>query len=358
MKEGMSLKEFAAELQRQNEIKQDYLVDSKSLQMEAYGGRPYLQLYDKGREVVEPLDINQIAHRQIAAHLKIPADYYDKMQEEQPELLAHNVNTWLAQSSDKRMLRTLGGTARAFLSSRYKRIDNMDIAAIVIPILSGIEGVRIESCQLTDRQMYIKAVNPRLEAEVVPGDIVQAGVIISNSEVGQGAVNIQPLIYRLVCANGMIVNDAQTKAKHIGRIVSSDENFQIYSEKTIQAEDKAFLLKVQDTVKAAVDEARFSRIVEHMQEARQLPVNTAEVPEVVRLAGRQFGITKEESAGVLQRLIESSDLSLYGLANAVTRYSQDVESYDRATELEAAGYNILTMPARQWNMINQMAVAA
>ena len=69
MKEGMSLKEFAAELQRQNEIKQDYLVDSKSLQMEAYGGRPYLHLYDKGREVVEPLEINQIAHRQIAAHL-------------------------------------------------------------------------------------------------------------------------------------------------------------------------------------------------------------------------------------------------------------------------------------------------
>ena len=46
MKEGMSLKEFALELQRQNEIKQDYLVDTKSLQMEAYAGRPYLHLYD------------------------------------------------------------------------------------------------------------------------------------------------------------------------------------------------------------------------------------------------------------------------------------------------------------------------
>lgn len=355
MKEGMSLKEFAIELQRQNEIKQDYLVDSRSLKMETFDGRPYLHLYDKGTEVVEPLEINQIAHRQIASHLKIPADYYDKMQEEQPELLVKNVNTWLSQASDKRMLRTLGGTARAFLSSRYKRIDNMDIAAIAIPLLSGIKGVRIESCQLTERQMYIKAVNPRLEAEVVPGDIVQAGIIISNSEVGQGSVNIQPLVYRLVCSNGMIINDAQTKAKHIGRIVSSDENFQIYSEKTIQAEDRAFLLKIQDTVKAAVDEARFARIVAQMQEARKLPMNTVDVPEVVRLAAQQYHITKEESTGVLQRLIESSDLNLYGLANAVTRYSQDVENYDRATELEAAGYQILTMPARQWNMINQAA---
>lgn len=38
--------------------------------------------------------------------------------------------------------------------------------------------------------MYIKVVNPRLQQEVVPGDIVQAGVIISNSEVGLGSVNI------------------------------------------------------------------------------------------------------------------------------------------------------------------------
>ena len=78
MKEGMSLKEFAIELQRQNEIKQDYLVDSRSLKMETFDGRPYLHLYDKGTEVVEPLEINQIAHRQIASHLKIPADYYDR----------------------------------------------------------------------------------------------------------------------------------------------------------------------------------------------------------------------------------------------------------------------------------------
>ena len=50
---------------------------------------------------------------------------------------------------------------------------------------------------------YIKVVNPRLTAEVVPGDIVQAGIIISNSETGLGAVCIQPLIYRLVCSNGV-----------------------------------------------------------------------------------------------------------------------------------------------------------
>ena len=37
--------------------------------------------------------------------------------------------------------------------------------------------------------MYLKVVNPRLQDEVRPGDVVQAGVSISNSETGRGAVS-------------------------------------------------------------------------------------------------------------------------------------------------------------------------
>lgn len=75
----------------------------------------------------------------------------------------------------------------------------MEIAKVVLPLIGQMEGAHFESCQITESRMYMKIVNTRLEAEVVPGDIVQAGLIISNSEVGQGSVNIQPLVYRLVC---------------------------------------------------------------------------------------------------------------------------------------------------------------
>ena len=46
---------------------------------------------------------------------------------------------------------------------------------------------------------------------------------------------------------------------------------------------------------------------------------------------------------MLRHLIEGGDLSLWGMANAFTRLSQDVESYDRATELEEVGGNIITL---------------
>lgn len=355
MKSGISLVEMAQEIQRQNDLKADYMLDTRSLRLEPFGGGLYLNAYDQsGDYAVEPLEVNAIAHRQIGTHLKIPAAYYDKMLE-YPELLAQNVNAWFQREPAVRMVRTIDGTARAFLSNRYRRIDNLDIAGIVLPVLQEMEGMHFESCQLTDSRMYIKVVNTRLEAEVVPGDIVQSGIIISNSEVGLGSVSIQPLVYRLVCSNGMVVNDAQTRRNHVGRVNEASENYQLYSEKTLEADDKAFAMKIQDTVRAVVDEVRFTRVVNMMREAKDAPMNTAAVPGIVKLVSKDFHITDDESSGVLQRLIEGNDLTLYGLSNAVTRHSQDVKDYDRATALEGIGYNILSMPARQWSRINQMA---
>ncbi len=356
MKTGISLEQLAAEIMRQKENKEDYIVSTPNLRMENYGGDVFLHVLDSGgSDRIEPLDIGVNAHRQIGTHLSIPVKYYQKMQEENPELLVANVNSWFERSNTQRMLRVLDGKARAFLSNRYKRLDHYQIAEAVLPEIAKMPDVRFESCQITEDRMYIKAVNPRLQTEVAPGDIVQAGIIISNSEVGLGSVSIQPLIYRLVCSNGMVVNDAATKRNHIGRTNSADENFLLYSAETLEADDKAFLLKIRDTVQAAVTEAKFSQVVDLMREARNAPMNTANVPELVQLASKDFGITEGEQSGVLRHLIEGRDLTLYGLSNAVTRFSQDVDSYDRATALEGIGYNILSMPARQWNRINQMA---
>ena len=152
----------------------------------------------------------------------------------------------------------------------------------------------------------------------------------------------------------MVVNDAKTRRYHVGRVTSTDDDFQIYSQETLDADDKAFVLKLQDTVKAAVDEAKFATVLDKMRQSKDAKLNTADIPNVVKLASSSFKITESESAGVLQHLIEGGDLTLYGLANAVTRYSQDVESYDRATKLEEIGYQVMTMSPRQFQAINQM----
>ena len=356
MKSGLTLDALSAEVLRQNQSKQDYLVKTGNLRMESFGGSPLLRLIDDNDvDLVEPLDIKPTAHRQISTYLDIPAKYYDRMLTDFPDLLTQNVNSWLGRKSEQKMVRTLDGAARALVSNRYRRIDHLDILQAVLPIIGQMPDAIFESCEITDTRMYLKVVNPRLQVDVVPGDTVQSGLIISNSEVGLGSVLVQPLVYRLVCSNGMVVNDAKTKRNHVGRTTSAEDDFLIYSPETLMAEDRAFVLKLQDSVRAAVDEARFTRVINKMREAKLAPLSLADVPGVIKLTGSSFGIRETEQPEVLRHLIEGQDMSLYGLANAISRFSQDVDSYDRATELEGIGYNVLTMPNAAWNHINQSA---
>lgn len=356
MKEGRSLIELAQELDRQNRMKKDYIIDTRMLVMDAEEGDQTLTLRDPSQKLQIVTHVNELANRQIGTALKIPATYYDRMLREYPQLLAENVNGWLQKNPTTRMIRTLDGTTRAFLSNRYRRIDNFEIAETVLPIIGEMQDARIESCEVTDQKMYIKVVNPRLTTEVVPGDVVQAGIMITNSEVGLSSVKVQPLIYRLVCSNGMVVNDAATRKYHIGRINEAAENFELFADETVKADDKAFLLKIRDTVRAAVDEVRFNKVVDLMRQSKEVKITTTEIPKMVELAGSDFGYTKKESGGILDHLIRGGDFTLYGLANSITRFSQDVDSYDRATELETIGFDVMTMPSSTWKKLNEKSL--
>lgn len=327
MKTGLTIQQMAQELLRQSKAKQDYLVNTGSLSLSVTTDAPQLRVTENGLDKIAPLDIRQTAHRQLGTYLGIPQKYYELMRTDAPELLAYNANYWFSQKNELRTLRTMDGCARAFLSNRYRRIDNLDIASVTLPVIGELPEARFVSTQITDDFMYIKVVNPRLQADVVPGDVVQAGVIISNSETGLGSVTIQPLIYRLVCSNGMVINDAKTRRNHVGRAATSDEDFSIYSNETLLADDHAFVLKIKDTVRAAISEARFAQVVSRMRESTEALLDTKQLPAIVKLASSSFGITEDESNGVLEHLITGGDFSLYGLANAVTRFSQDVESY-------------------------------
>ena len=211
MKTGLTIQQMAQELLRQSKAKQDYLVNTGSLSLSVTSDAPQLRVTENGLDKITPLDIRQTAHRQLGTYLGIPQKYYELMRTDAPELLAYNANYWFSQKNELRTLRTMDGCARAFLSNRYRRIDNLDIASVTLPVIGELPEARFVSTQITDDFMYIKVVNPRLQADVVPGDVVQAGVIISNSETGLGSVTIQPLIYRLVCSNGMVINDAKTR---------------------------------------------------------------------------------------------------------------------------------------------------
>lgn len=340
MKEGKTLTELAIELERRSKSKIDIVADTREITMLSSGNVEVAK---------DEFRVNEIAHSQIATRLDIPGKYYNRMLKEFPNLLAENVNTWLKAEPEKRLLRTMDGKLRAFLSERYQRIENEQIASAVLPILlEAGDDIRIESAEITDSRMYIKAVFPKIQREVSRGDVVQSGIVISNSEVGQGSVKIEPLVYRLVCLNGLIVNEASFMARHIGRRISTEDSIvQILSDEALRADDNAMMLKIRDVTRASLSDINFGKIVDKMREAKDDKLKGS-VPDSVKVLTKKHSLSQFEGDSILRHLIEGADLSRYGLLNAITRTSQDVESYDRATELETLGGVILEMKPNQW----------
>lgn len=354
MKDGRTLLALAHEVERQSLSKKDYIADSRRIQAGFTGGTvegtPVLRLVGKGE-----FSLTRIAHQQVAERLGIPQRYYDRMVQTAPRLWQENVHHWFQVSSDKRMVRTLDGQIRALVSERYRPLDNIDLLKAVLPRIKSLNA-DVLSCEITESRLYIKAVTARITADVSVGDIVQAGIVISNSEVGMGSIRVEPLIYRLSCRNGAIVNDAAFRTSHIGRGHrsglgdDSPEAQEFYKDETRQADDKAFWLKVRDTVDAAVDVVQFRKTVQRMQDAKSRKI-TGDVAEIVEVVTDRLACTDDEGAAIMRHLIEGGELSAYGLGNAVTRMSQDVKDYDRATDFERAGFGIWTMPKAEWERL-------
>mgnify|MGYP001592021566 FL=1 len=354
MKSGRSLVNLAHELERQLATKQDLVVPTSLLRCHTDEGGSCKMMID-AKDGVEEYGITNLARRQLAEKLKIPFAYFERMRTEQPTLLDRNVNTWLQTDNEPRMIRTLDGQVRAVLSDRYRRLDNYDLAENVLPILQRLADARFESVELTKTKMYLKVVTPRVEYEIAPGDVVQAGIVITNSEVGHGTLSVQPLVYRLVCRNGLIASDRALRKTHVGRVLQSEEDaITVFRDDTLVADDKAFFLKVRDVVEAAVSEATFRQVAQKMQKTLGIKLTGDPVKTVEVLANR-YTLNESERAGVLRHLIVEGDLSAYGLVNAVTHYSDDVDDYDRATEFEALDGKLIELSSSEWEELAEAA---
>lgn len=353
MKTGLNLVELAQKIEANRALKHDMIVDTSKIEMEIDSDKtplimiPRHEQYNDARYPIRPL-----AHDQIGGRLNIPGKYYDRMLSTAPELLATNVNTWLRKNPEKRMLRTLGGDLRAFLSNRYQRIENEEIAEVALPVLSDIPDVQFVSTEVTERRLYIQAVAPRIQGEVKKGDIVRAGVVISNSEVGCGAVSVSPMIWRLVCLNGMICPDGRFRAYHVGRRI--EDSAELWAQDTVKADDRAVLLKVRDMVRAAVDSIRFTERVAQMSDLATARIE-GDPAKVVEVLAKKVGASETERGGILRSLIENGDTSAWGLLNAVTAQAHTAESYDRAVEFEAAGGALLELDKKEWREVLQAA---
>jgi hypothetical protein len=128
MNVGKTLQDLIETVKAQSESKRDLLAGTQSqLRMVQTPDMPNgvaLVTLDPGAQALERFAISDTAHGQIAGWLKIPAQYYNRLLADHTDLVVSQVNALFEREPGTRMVRTLDGKCRAFLSDRYRRIDN------------------------------------------------------------------------------------------------------------------------------------------------------------------------------------------------------------------------------------------
>lgn len=352
MKAGRDLNDIMTELVAQEGAKRDFTAPAARLGIKDAADGYALVLRKEAGDEAFPL--RDTAHQQIAESYDIPRPYYERMRRTAPELFRRSLEHWFGAADRKHLIRTLGGEVRAVLSHRYRPLDNLDLFRAAWPVLEK-RGFELVSAEVTEKRLYLKAVSPLISGEVREGDTVQAGVVLSNSEIGHGSLSIEPLFYFLACTNGLVLPDARFKKAHVGKISAGFETAEEFVRPETRAlEDAALWSRVKDVVTGAMDPAYFREKLRGFRAAREDRLS-GWPSDVVEVTAARYRLTEEERDRVLCNLLGGHagepEFTRYGLAQAVSRAGQSLASYERATELEQCSGNIIELSPAQWEPI-------
>lgn len=260
------------------------------------------------------------AEGQLCAKLGIPAQYFRRCP---PELQDAQFAYWmdrLCESKPKPMLlRGCGETVRGILSSRYARIDNIQLVEAARPLAEqGLVPVWFEE---SDASFHLRLVDPSPIGEAKPGDPLFRGVHIANSEVGKRTLSVDAIVYRQVCANGLVrlvKNRSVLARRHVGTI-----------------------LNLGPTVLAAAEQALSlgAETAQALAATRTKPVADPE-GEVERL-GAAWDLSEDVQESIVRQLsYEPEPETAFGLINAITAAAQRQEP-DNRFRLESLAGSLL-----------------
>ena len=393
MQTGMTIEGLLTEVQRQANVKRDFVASTaEHIRMVAMPDFPdgvavVLQAVQAAIDTQEPetietatalaasgplqrLKVDEHAHRQIAERLQIPWRYYFRMLRDHTDIVIKSVNALFEREPSTRLLRTLDGRLRAFLSNRYRRIDNDTVlGAALPPIVKGDLPNALLSANVTDRNLYLKVVftGPELRQEIGTApdgspDYVRPGFSLRNSEIGTGKVSVSGFFYRSFCYNGCVFGKTdgfEFSRSHLGGALIAGSDFEVMSDKSKELEDAAILSQVSDVMTAIATPEFVNAMGDKLRALRTGEVITNPVP-AVELLSNDYGLTQGEENQVLQNLIEDKDYSRWGVVNAVTKVANnEATDYDRASDLEIMGAKLIDITNANWSrLVNAEPVAA
>ncbi len=339
-----TLQELNIDLEQKRSVTADYIADAKQMQ---YTDEALLLIKTPaGDKVYRP---TKVASDQIASKLKIPAQYFQRMEREKPALLADNVNGWLRDLESNLFIRTYeqptGNVFRAFLSEHYKVMDNYDVLhAFLNAIYESGQIVDVVQAQTTDSRLYVKVLgqfeadannllstyrNPMTNTKDV---IAKIGIEMTNSEVGKGAFQLMPFLYFNCCTNRLKIMDGRLRKIHLGGAYKDEGEQMEWSNKTKLLTEQLITSQVQDCVSQFLTPQYLEQSIQSFSELAEYKLQhpIAAVNNVTKFGN----YSDERKEAVLDFFVRSGDRSAFGIIQALTFEAHTNEDADVVYDAE------------------------
>jgi len=365
-------KDFATEIERIEKCKQDYIVPMKRMTMTSPEhvalriGVPNGERQFPGAEYeceIEKFGITENGHRQLAAKVGIPFDYYERTRAV-PGLREANVNGWLGKTpEEKKLVRVLDGNVRAVLGPRFKPMDNYALMEAISPALREVaakDDLMMKTFALSENHLYLQVAFKKTMREiVVPGKHeglakpipIMAGMTIRNSETGHAARDFRKMVWNLVCWNGAI-SESVLRNYHVGRELEGDDEGNIWTEETLRAEVELLRLKTRDIIRDAMDPAGLDKFVDLAKATMEHRIEKP-MDEFIVNVTKRFNLSKAEGQRVMENVLEGGpdNRTQWGLVNGINALAHTIESVDRQYDVERLSTEVLELKPREWEVL-------
>ncbi len=165
----------------------------------------------------KPLRTNAFSN--LMARIGAPADFIRRLPA--PLQLA-NINYMMSEHAETSAatLRLRGHEVAAVVSGRYAPLDPEELLSSVRDALVRFDLVRQVRVRgvATGLIDNMRLILPGESVAVKPGDVSNVGLDISTSSFGRSAIHLSPVVWRLVCTNGLRSPErrGQLSFRHIG----------------------------------------------------------------------------------------------------------------------------------------------
>ncbi len=153
----------------------------------------------------EPRALRANAFSNLMTRLGAPAEFIRDRLPAPLQLATCNWLLGMSEGSSTATLRLRGGEVAAVVSGRYAPLDAIELVDTLRTALSRhglLEEVRVRGVA-TGLVDNMRLILPGETRELKKNDVASVGVDVSTSCFGRSAVHIAPVIWRLVCSNGM-----------------------------------------------------------------------------------------------------------------------------------------------------------